>query len=185
MLRTFSELFATKTFGWTLRGESCCSYTHPLLTSASAKAHMEPLAISSLILQSPTLRLDQVLLTLGNLYRIYTASHVDLDVRDAIVSSLEKRWKAADQEIFILAVVFNPYIRNTGFCDAYLSRAELLQMCTRAFKRFFRRDATMDFWRACQRYLNSEERFSVQNFSLDQHRRFAEQEVRLWSLIVP
>ncbi|KZV99937.1 hypothetical protein EXIGLDRAFT_559433, partial [Exidia glandulosa HHB12029] len=111
-----------------------------------AKNHMEPLAVSSLILHAPTLRLDQVLLTLGNLYRIYAAP-----------------------EVFILAVLFNPYVRDRAFRDTHLSRADLLQMCTRAYEHFLRRDATEHFWSACQRYLDAENRFTDQKMSLGFH----------------
>ncbi|EJD47534.1 hypothetical protein AURDEDRAFT_62232 [Auricularia subglabra TFB-10046 SS5] len=112
---------------------------------AKVKEHLEPLAISSLILQSPTLRLDQILLTLGNILYIISLPG----------------------EVFILAVLFNPYIRLAAFSDAYLSRASVRQMCMRVYRRLFRQEATLEFWSACTRYFDRQGRFSDELLSLD------------------
>ncbi|KAJ7809917.1 ribonuclease H-like domain-containing protein [Mycena leptocephala] len=65
--------------------------------------HLEALAIASNILQSPNCRLDTVLLTLTNLFRIFN----NLAAEDAIVkktlhASLERRWGKTDQQLMIL-----------------------------------------------------------------------------------
>lgn len=138
---------------------------------------MEPLAISSNVLQAPGCRLDHILLTLANLLRIYSEPHVHTDIRDAILTSLELRWKRADQEVFILAVLFNPFVRDSGFSDASLPRAALVQMCMRAFQRFFRQEPTMELWDACHRYIKREGKFSDGNFAQDFHRTYAENKV--------
>ncbi|KAI0072875.1 hypothetical protein K474DRAFT_1650318 [Panus rudis PR-1116 ss-1] len=69
------------------------------------KTHLEPLAIAANVSQSTSTRLDQVLLMLANLYRIYGTTTLDEHVRSTIHGSLEKRWKKADQDIYILAGV--------------------------------------------------------------------------------
>jgi hypothetical protein len=73
--------------------------------SSRIKIILEPLAIATNITQAPHTRLDHVLLTLGNLYRIYSTLEFDDEVCTAILASLEK-WRAkADQGVFILAVL--------------------------------------------------------------------------------
>lgn len=139
---------------------------------------MEPLAISSHVLQASGLRLDQVVLTLANLHRIYSQPRVEAAVRRAVVDSLEKRWKAADQEVFILAVLFNPFYRTTAFSDRQLGRADLAHMCRRAYERFLRKPVSMLFWSAFHDYLDGKGRFSAANFALDMHQIFAESTVR-------
>jgi hypothetical protein len=88
-------------------------YAH---TPFSIVKHLEPLAIAANVLQAPDCRLDTVLLTLANLFRIFH----NLDIEDAIVkktmhASLERRWGKTDQELMILAVFFNPYLRAHCF----------------------------------------------------------------------
>lgn len=77
-------------------------------------SHLEPLAIAANITQASNTRLYHVLTTLANLYRIYSnlSSAEDLEVRDKVLASLEKRWAAADQDPFIAAVVLNPSLRG-------------------------------------------------------------------------
>ncbi|KAJ7260042.1 ribonuclease H-like domain-containing protein [Mycena rebaudengoi] len=80
---------------------------------AEVKLILEPLAIAAKCMQAPDAGLDQVLLMLGNLYRIYGDPEVDSRVRNCIRNSLEKRWLAMEREIFILALFLNPYIRDS------------------------------------------------------------------------
>ncbi|THU86689.1 hypothetical protein K435DRAFT_607976, partial [Dendrothele bispora CBS 962.96] len=62
---------------------------------------LRPFAIAANAIQADNCRLDTVLLIIANLYRIHSQS-VTIDAR-------------ADRNIFILAVVFNPYIRSKAF----------------------------------------------------------------------
>ncbi|KAJ7728854.1 hypothetical protein DFH07DRAFT_969757 [Mycena maculata] len=66
-------------------------------------------------MQAPDAGLDQVLLMLGNLYRIYGSPEINSRVRSCVRKSLEKRWLAMEREVFILAVYLNPYIRGSAF----------------------------------------------------------------------
>jgi len=77
-------------------------------------SHLEPLTIAANITQASNTRLYHVLMTLANLYRIYSNLNPikDSDVRDKILASLEKRWAAADQEPFIAAILLNPFLRG-------------------------------------------------------------------------
>jgi hypothetical protein len=74
-----------------------------------------PLAIAANVTQGDDARLDTVLLTLANLFREYDDPRFDEDVRQAVHSSIEKRWKAADQAPFLFAVILNPLVRTSVF----------------------------------------------------------------------
>ncbi|KZV80517.1 hypothetical protein EXIGLDRAFT_630029 [Exidia glandulosa HHB12029] len=126
-----------------------------------AKEHIEPLAISCHILQADGVRMDQVLLTLANLFRIYAASH----------------------ELFILSVLFNPYIRNTCFRDTVLPPNVIAEICIRQYLRIMRHEPNSQFWAACNRYMNSMQLFAPARMALERHRITAEQEVTQLNLV--
>lgn len=83
------------------------------------KQHLEPLAVAANITQSTFCRIDEVLLTFGAL----TMEYKDLrDNRDgdevacnAILNSLERRWANTDQDVFVAAVILNPFFKHTPF----------------------------------------------------------------------
>jgi hypothetical protein len=105
------------------------------------KITLEPLAIAANVTQAAGTRLDHVLVTLGNLYRIYaTDTEIDEEVRHIITKSLEKRWAKCDQDAFIVAVFLNPYIRAHLFNKNIhsLSKAGLYAVVKRVYTRVFR-----------------------------------------------
>jgi hypothetical protein len=61
-------------------------------------------------MQATHTRLDHVLLTLGNLFCIYSNPELDTEVHTVIHASLERRWAKADQDVFVMAVFLNPYV---------------------------------------------------------------------------
>ncbi|KAI0710277.1 hypothetical protein C8Q72DRAFT_755188, partial [Fomitopsis betulina] len=69
--------------------------------------HLCPLAITTNATQANNACLDIILLTLGHLFHIFSDPEYNMAIHDTIYKSLEKRWKQADQEVFILAVLFN------------------------------------------------------------------------------
>lgn len=75
------------------------------------KRHLEPLAIAANVTQAAFCCLDTVLLTFGFLVMQYKrmSDEGDRIASHSIISSLEKRWMAADQDIFIAAVIVNPF----------------------------------------------------------------------------
>jgi hypothetical protein len=81
----------------------------------SARDVLQPLAVAANVTQGDDARLDTVLLTLANLYHEYADPRFPEDVRDAVHTSIEKRWKAADQAPFILALIMNPFVRLDVF----------------------------------------------------------------------
>ncbi|KAK7689437.1 hypothetical protein QCA50_007229 [Cerrena zonata] len=81
------------------------------------KKHLEPLAIAANITQANNARLDVVLLTLGHLYMVFSDVHLAIEpvLRQKVLDSLERRWAKIDQDVFLMAVVLNPYVRLDRF----------------------------------------------------------------------
>lgn len=83
------------------------------------KQHLEPLAIAANVTQSAFCRLDEVLLTFGALMMEYRDLRDncggDQVACDAVLYSLEKRWANTNQDIFIAAVVLNPFFKHMPF----------------------------------------------------------------------
>lgn len=69
---------------------------------------IEPICYGTNINQKDSTRLDQILLTLAGMY-LHFSDHPEPEVATAMKKRLEKRWKDCDQQIFILALVFNPF----------------------------------------------------------------------------
>lgn len=153
-------------------------YYSKSLPGIRIQAILEPLAIAANITQASHTRLDHVLLTLGNLYRIYsTCSGIDSDITDQIQGSLEKRWAKADQDIFILAVFFNPYIRSRIFKPAALSESQLYGIVERVFKRFYGQDGDIALLKAFNDYIKGGGEFSQEEMNLERIRDMFQDDV--------
>jgi hypothetical protein len=87
--------------------------------------------------------LDQILLTFGSLaiyYRdIKTTDSANILGATAILESIEKRWAKADQDVFIAAVLLNPFVKASPFSPQvpFLTRAGVLSLMKRLYLRFF------------------------------------------------
>ncbi|KAI0956286.1 hypothetical protein AcV7_006723 [Taiwanofungus camphoratus] len=90
---------------------------------ARMKRHLEPLAIAVNVTQAAHCRLDQVLLTFGLLYAKYSKLDVndvtERDVRQALLNSIEEQWSKADQDVFIAAIILNPFFRTYPFAPLH------------------------------------------------------------------
>ncbi|KAJ6484889.1 ribonuclease H-like domain-containing protein [Mycena sanguinolenta] len=69
---------------------------------------IEPICYETNINQKDSTRADQVLLTLAGLYLHYV-DHPEPEVSTSLVARLEKRWKACDQPLFLVALILNPF----------------------------------------------------------------------------
>ncbi|KAJ6460569.1 ribonuclease H-like domain-containing protein, partial [Mycena sanguinolenta] len=69
---------------------------------------IEPICYGTNINQKDSTRADQVLLTLAGLYLHYV-DHPEPEVSTSLVARLEKRWKACDQPLFLVALILNPF----------------------------------------------------------------------------
>ena len=85
------------------------------------KCHLEPLAIAANVTQASFCHLDTVLLTFGFLMMQYRnmTDEEDLDAVHAIMESLEEHWAVADQQIFIAAVIVNPFYQGMPFAQLF------------------------------------------------------------------
>ncbi|KAJ7358553.1 hypothetical protein DFH08DRAFT_686886, partial [Mycena albidolilacea] len=104
------------------------------------KKHLEPLAIAANIMQAAFCRLDEVLLTFGNLHRSFDCfnEHADRHVRKAVLSSIELRWSKCDQDVFIAAWIFNMYLSLTWFNQLpFLTMQGIFTLLSRLHQRFF------------------------------------------------
>ena len=102
--------------------------------------HLEPLAVTANTLQATHCRLDTVLLAFGYLIKRYRAmvAPEDLIGCTAILNSLEKRWLAADQRIFIATVIVNPFYRTTAFAPRQrFINAHIKNLLASLYLRFF------------------------------------------------
>ncbi|KAJ6526545.1 hypothetical protein B0H10DRAFT_2171950 [Mycena sp. CBHHK59/15] len=107
--------------------------------------YLTPLAVASNVTQGANTRLDHVLVTLAVLYHRYSTDIKSFDCaahNTVICASLAKRWKALkdDQDFYILAVFFNPFLRAFFFNDDdthSLSRVGLYHVVKRVYTRIF------------------------------------------------
>jgi hypothetical protein len=79
---------------------------------------LKPLAIAANATQGDDARLDTVPVTLANLHRKYAHPQFPEEIRKAVHGSIKKRWHAADQPAFLLALTLNPFIRLNVFSPA-------------------------------------------------------------------
>ncbi|THU83160.1 hypothetical protein K435DRAFT_571524, partial [Dendrothele bispora CBS 962.96] len=151
---------------------------------------LRPFAIAANLIQADNCRLDTVLFTLAHLYYIHkTSRNIDHRVCNAVIASIEKRWKKADQEIFILAVVFNPYIRSRAFdpSNELASAGRMWNLVRRAYKRFSRgQEPSAEFKECFTAYYRGIGRWSDEHMDLKGSRESANQRgtyvnlVKLW-----
>ncbi|KAJ7937874.1 ribonuclease H-like domain-containing protein, partial [Mycena leptocephala] len=107
--------------------------------------YLTPLAVASNVTQGVNTRLDHVLVTLAVLYHRYSTDTKSFDCaahNTVICASLAKRWKALkhDQDFYILAVFFNPFLCAFFFNDDdthSLSCVGLYHVVKRVYTRIF------------------------------------------------
>ncbi|KAF5366821.1 hypothetical protein D9758_006539 [Tetrapyrgos nigripes] len=111
---------------------------------------LKPFAIATNATQADHCQLDTILLLLGYLYHIHNNDSHDACIHCAIHASLEKHWKKVDREVFILAVIFNPFIRQHAFKSGgpFHSTADLWHVVCRVFRQFYGRTPDTKFRKA-------------------------------------
>ena len=58
--------------------------------------------------------------------------------RDAIIASIEARWAKSDQEVFVCAILVNPFYRTTPFASLpCFNQAHIRVLLTRLYIRFY------------------------------------------------
>jgi hypothetical protein len=129
------------------------------------KVILEPLAIANNVTQATNTRIDHVALTLGNLYRIYDNADLEGPLCDRVLWSLSKRWKAADQDVFILSVVLHPWIRGRCLSKG-ISRMTLFNMANRVFTRLFEHEPDFNFMNEFMDFCDGLGKFSNESMGL-------------------
>ena len=118
--------------------------------------HLEPLAIAANVTQAAHCRLDTVLLTFGSLIARYQAmvDPEDLVGCTAILQSLEKRWSAADQGVFIAAVIINPFFCASLFAPGpHFINAHIKSLLASLYSQFFQSQPPNTFYSEVHDYL--------------------------------
>lgn len=145
------------------------------------KRHLEPLAIAANVTQAAFCRLDTVLLTFGFLVMRYERmlDEGDYIASRSIISSLEKRWMAANQDIFIAAVIVNPFFRGAPFGrHPRFVVAGIIELLGRLYLRFFLEVAPQMFSAELRDYLTEEGQYTELRATCNRHKTSAKQQVR-------
>lgn len=69
---------------------------------------IEPICFGTNINQKDSTRPDEVLLTIAGLY-LHFKDHPEREVAGQMCARLEKRWADADQLMFLIALILNPF----------------------------------------------------------------------------
>jgi hypothetical protein len=77
---------------------------------------LEPICLGLNMNQTDAMRPDQALLSLAGIF-LYFQKHAKPTVANGMMKRVEKRWKAFDQPMFILALVLNPFEGVSRFGD--------------------------------------------------------------------
>lgn len=108
--------------------------------------------------QAAHARPEHVVISFGFLYFRYSKL-VDVDdapARTAVLESAERRWANCDQEVFIAAVIVNPFYKVAPFSKIPLTtRAGLATLFGRLWLRFYNTSAPLDLFTDLEKYLAS------------------------------
>jgi hypothetical protein len=94
---------------------------------------IEPITLGTNINQADSTRLDQTLLTIAGIY-LHFVDHPEPQVAKHMTERIEKRWKACDQPLFILALILNPFEGLSAFgslanLNNFKCNTLLIQVC--------------------------------------------------------
>ena len=94
--------------------------------------------------------MDDVLITFGALFQHFNVLHDNKDfaIKDVVLKSLEKRWAASDQDLFIASVLLNPFHPLQPFNQniTLFSVSSLRVLFNRIWQRFYKCNAPEDLW---------------------------------------
>jgi len=144
------------------------------------KLHLEPLAIAANVTQAAFCCLDTVLLTFGFLVMQYRrmADKDDSIASAMIISSLEKCWMAADQDIFIAAVIVNPFFWMVPFgCNPRFVVSGIINLLECLSTRFFQESTPHIFGSELRDYLTAEGQYTTLHSTCIRHEIRAQNEV--------
>jgi hypothetical protein len=154
-----------------------------VMVELSVKGHLEPFAIATNIAQTDFACLHVILLTLGNLYRIFSSPDMDTAVRNGVLASLEKRWANADQDIFLLSLILNPYVRTDAFHpnSPFRTMNGVWPIFKAAYLRMYNVEPDLECRAALSQYLRRLGDWTDEGMSLMEHEKLAEKAVSSFS----
>jgi hypothetical protein len=98
---------------------------------------------------------------------------------NAILNSLEKRWLATDQLIFIATVIVNPFFRTSPFAPhPRFINARIKSLLAGLYSRFFRLEASNAFYNELHEFLMSSGQYSELGATCARHMFNSKQEVQ-------
>ena len=124
------------------------------------ESHLEPFAYASNITQSNEARLDTVLLVFALLYNKFdhlpTTNASDKIVAETVCNSINTRWEASDQDLFVAAVILNPMHKTRPFrkCQ-WLSIGLISVLMARLYCRFFGGPSPRELLQEVRAYLQT------------------------------
>lgn len=129
------------------------------------KSHLEPFAYASNIAQSDKAQLDSVLMVLALLYHRFRSfpQHTTSDtiISETVCNSINSRWEASDQDLFIAAVILNPMHKLRPFqTTPWLSPAIISVLMSRLYTRFFKTPAPRELLQEVPDYLRNKGLYS-------------------------
>ncbi|KAF9440521.1 hypothetical protein P691DRAFT_625249, partial [Macrolepiota fuliginosa MF-IS2] len=123
------------------------------------KLHLKPLAIAANIIQSAFCWLDEVLITFSHLlcaYQMLPMDSQDTEACNMIIWSLKSRWAKANQQVFIAAVILNPFFRLNLFQKTtYFTYGAIDTLLSDLWTHFFGDPAPIQLCNDIQAYLNN------------------------------
>ncbi|KAE9384154.1 hypothetical protein BT96DRAFT_1008363 [Gymnopus androsaceus JB14] len=149
---------------------------------------LKPFAIAMNVVQADNCHLNTVLLLLAYLNYIHTDPPLPQAICSAVHASLEKQWKKVDQDVFILTLIFNPYIRRSLFKKRgpFQTFAGLWAIIHRVYIWFYNKEPDYEFRREFGNYILGIRKWTSDLMSLDYHREDAKKRntyvniVQLW-----
>ncbi|KZT10484.1 uncharacterized protein LAESUDRAFT_711646 [Laetiporus sulphureus 93-53] len=110
------------------------------------KNHLEPLAIATNVTQEVHCHLDQVLLIFRFLFIHFNvlSDPNDAVIHENIIASIESCWSKADQEVFIAAVILNPFYKIAPFaCINIFTNAGITMLIRWLWLHFFKSEVPL------------------------------------------
>ncbi|KAG1893565.1 uncharacterized protein F5891DRAFT_962744 [Suillus fuscotomentosus] len=135
------------------------------------KTLLEPISLMTNVHQAAQARPENVAISFGFLHFRYSKidNDTDLAARMAVLASIERRWGQCDQEVFIAAIIVNPFYKVSPFQNVPLTtRAGLATLFARLWRRFYNtNDIPLDLYTDLDDYLNSSHDFAfMDNYKL-------------------
>ena len=126
------------------------------------KLHLQPLVVTANVTQAAFCCLDMVLLTFGFLVMQYQQmADGDDHAATSILSSLEKCWMAADQDVFIATMIVNPFFHTEPFSlHSRFVVAGVIELLGCLYTRFFQEEPPYSFSAELHDYLMADGQYT-------------------------